>query len=101
MASQALSHSVAAGIALYMHFEIFNDTASGTVEFIERINNLFDMPNSGSVNSIKPNGEEFRGTENEIIFLTQMSEMLKNIKVVDFNDKDVTSKIKCLRGHIY
>ena len=98
LATQVLSHSVAAGLALYIKFGIFNDTAAGTAEFIERMNDVFDILNVSNFNSNKTYGREFRRTECQFDFLNKISEMLQSLKTIDCNDKDVTNTIKCFCG---
>ena len=90
LATQVMSHSVAAGLALYIKFGIFNDTAAGTAEFIERMNDVFDILNVSNFNSNKTYGREFKGTECQLDFLNKIFEMLRSLKAIDCNDKDLT-----------
>src|SRR6218665_543967 len=46
LATQVLSHSVAAAIRTYVRFKKLNDSALSTANFIERIDRIFDVLNS-------------------------------------------------------
>lgn len=46
LATQVLSHSVAAGIRTYVRFKKLNDSALSTASFVERIDQIFDVLNS-------------------------------------------------------
>jgi hypothetical protein len=56
LATQALSRSVACGIRTYIKLGHMTAEAEHTADFIERVDRLFDVMNSNSMNT-KTNGK--------------------------------------------
>ena len=51
---------------------------------------MFDILNVSNFNSNKTYGREFKGTECQLDFLNKIFEMLRSLKAIDCNDKDLT-----------
>lgn len=94
-AVQVFSNRVAAGMCTQMSYGSLPSEAVGTIDFIEKIDKLFDILNSSSLNNPKEYGKVFTGSEKQIMFLKQMLHLFKDIKVIDANGSLLKVKIPC------
>lgn len=98
LAAQIFSHTVAASLANYISFGKLPIAACGTVEFIERIDNLFDMMNSAMVTNKKIFSRPYIGSKEQKQYLTDMAAMFKKLNLHDKFGTNCTNKIKCIFG---
>ena len=93
LASQVLSHSVAAGMSTLCHLGKMESNAMETAKFIERFDSLFDVFNSRTITDAK----QYRGALHEnsrhIEFLHDTKEWLKSVKCPGF-----AGTLPCLYG---
>jgi hypothetical protein len=97
-AAQVLSATVAAAMSLSIRFGFLPASASGTVEFVERIDKLFDLFNSSTTSTGKKYNRAFKGLDYQINFLKECYEFFENVKVINHQNRDITNNIKCLKG---
>jgi hypothetical protein len=96
-ASQIFSKSVAA--ALETHKRVLGKKAMPTAEFISIIDDLFDCCNSSTVNNVKPLKRALTDQSNHLVFINKTIKLLTEI-VVLAGKKDVTKRVKCLKGFV-
>lgn len=94
LASQVMSHSVAVALSTCIDLKILPADAMTTVNFIKKINDLFDLLNASHLNSFNA----FMNTEKQRSFLSQMTNLFQNIKLIKSDGKDVTNQVKFLNG---
>lgn len=94
LAAQVFSHSVTAAITTYMSFNMIESSALATANFIEKMNELFDVLNSNSL----VNMQAFMGSEKQFRILSEMENTFNSIKVVNNQGKDITNKLKFIFG---
>ena len=97
LATQVLSHTVAASLCMYASLGGLPSTAMGTAELVLKFDSVFDCVNCSTLHSTKklkcplidisPNNE----------FMKEAINFIKGLKVFNGNE-DVTSRIKCLKG---
>jgi len=92
-AVQIFSNRVAAGMCTQMSYGYFVSEAVGTIDFIEKMDKLFDILNSSSLNNPKEYGKVFTGSDKQKQFLEQMLCIFKYITVINTNGSRV--KVKC------
>nr|CAH7731266.1 unnamed protein product [Callosobruchus chinensis] len=93
-ASQVLSHSVSVALNWFADFKILPVASKVTANFSDKMNRLFDILNSSHLN----NFHVFKGSEKQINFLNEMSDLFKNLKAADETGKEVTYRMKFLFG---
>lgn len=94
LASQVFSHSVAVAMHTYIDFGQISPKATATANFIENMNQLFDILNSSNLE----NCHAFMGTANQIDFLNTMDTLFLNLKITDENKKNITNRLKFIYG---
>ena len=97
LATQILSHTVAASICTYVSLGVLPQSAMGTAEFISQFDSLFDSVNSSALNSAKDLRRPITAKSNHVQFLNKTISFIKSLKVYE-GVKDVTGRIKCLNG---
>jgi len=100
LASQALSHSVAAGIETYISHNQLPVDAMATAEFCGRVNDLFDCFNSSTLKCRSaPNRSALSTGSCHLKLLNDISTWLDGIKVIDrVTGKQLTNRFKCIIG---
>ena len=84
LASQVLSHSVAAGIETYISHSQLPEDAMASAEFCGRVNDLFDCFNSSTMKCRSaPNRSALSTGSCHLKLLSDISAWLDEIKVVD------------------
>ena len=81
LATQVLSHSVAAGISTHVSFGALPDEAMETDMFVEKMDQLFNVFNSLSLKSSKKMGHAISYESTHFEFLDDVKTMLKSIKI--------------------
>lgn len=100
-AVQVLSASVASALRTLVTLGLLPSDALATAEFIENMDNLFDVFNSSNENSKKQHKEAFTGTESEQAFLLSLKTYLSNIKIYNKANKDLSNKVKAFDKWIH
>ena len=99
LASQVLSHSVAAGISTYVALNGLSGDALGTAAFLEQMDKIFDCCNSLSFKDPKPGRRPFSRLSPHHEVISDGIELFRSIKVIERSTgKDRTGQIKCLKG---
>ena len=102
LATQVLSHTVAAAISTYVSLGAMSASAAGTAEFITAFDKIFDCLNSSSVKCA--NGKLHRKALSDssvhLKFLTDEAiPFLSSIKVINrTTGADATNTLRCLKG---
>jgi hypothetical protein len=102
LATQVLSHTVAAAISTYVSLGAMSASAAGTAEFITAFDKIFDCLNSSSVKYA--NGKLHRKALSDssvhLKFLTDEAiPFLSSIKVINrTTGADATNTLRCLKG---
>ena len=96
LASQVLSHSVAAG--LETHAALFGSTCTDTAEFVKTFDNLFDAVNSSQRKCQKPLKCAITEHSDHMSFLQATLEWIGTLSIRDEAGKDITNNIKCIKG---
>lgn len=78
-----------------MSYSFLSNEALGTIDFIEKLDKLFDILNSSALNNPKEYGKVFTGSEKQIRFLKEMLNLFKHINIINTNSSHATVKIKC------
>lgn len=94
LATQVFSHSVAVAMHTYINFNVIPKEATTTANFIKKMNDLFDLLNSSTLQ----NFQAFMGTEKQKQNLQEMDNLFKNLKVFNHLGKDVTHQLKFIFG---
>ncbi|CAG9827175.1 unnamed protein product, partial [Diabrotica balteata] len=92
LASQILSNTVASSMYTYISLGILPSDALGTIEIIEKFNNLFDILNSTDNNNPNKFKNVFEGTDFQINYLDSMIDLVHKLKILDKTGKDVTCR---------
>lgn len=96
LAAQVLSHTVASGMNTYMSLGGLPADAFGTIEVIERFNNLFDILNSYSLRNPNKFKNVFEGSKFQLDFFNDTMHFLSELKIINSNNQDITKRIKFL-----
>lgn len=99
-ATQVLSRTVATAIDSLITYAVFPLSASPTVDFIDRMDKLFDILNSSLPGGSKEFNRLFDGSSDQIQFLNEMIEFFNKVKVLNNNGKCVTNSIIFIEGWI-
>lgn len=98
LAAQLFSNTVASALNTYKALDALPSTSSATIQFIQKIDRLFDLLNSSRVSGSKDFNRPFKGTEVQITFLNQMLDEFNCMKILHNYTEDVTKKVKFLNG---
>lgn len=93
-----MSASVVASMSIYVSLNELPPEGTGTIEFIERFDKLFDILNSIETMNAKEFNRAYKGLTYQIEFLNNTIQFLDKVKVLGRNNIDVTKRIKCLKG---
>lgn len=97
LATQIFSNSVASCMHTYISLGALPAEAIHTVEVLQKFNNLFDMLNS-SIHKGTKYRKPFHAEKYQIKFLNEMTAFIKEIRVVNKKDIDITPKLKFLNS---
>ena len=81
LATEVLSHSVAAGIATLTRLEKLPPEAKTTADFVEFMDKLFNSFNSSSRKSSKPFGQALSDQTEHLKFLSESYDYLTELKL--------------------
>ena len=97
LATQVLSHTVAASLCMHVSVGALPSTAMGTAEFIQKFDSVFDCVNSSTLHSTKKFKCALTDQTTHQKFMKEAISFIKELKV--FNGAaEVTGRIKCLKG---
>ena len=96
-ATQILSHTVAASLFMYNSVGGLSPSAAGTAEFIFKFDSIFDCLNISTINSPKALKRAMTTTSSHQSYLREAINFIKELHVFEGN-KEVTGRIKCLKG---
>ena len=82
---------------MYVSIGGLSPSAAGTAEFIFKFDSIFDCLNISTINSPKALKRAMTTTSSHQSYLQQAINFIKELKVFDGN-KEVTGRIKCLKG---
>ena len=99
LATQVLSHTVAATICMYVSVGALPSSAMGTAEFIEKFDSIFDCVNSSTLHSTKVLKCALSDQTKHQQFMKEAIDFIKKLKVFNGNE-EVTGRIKCLKGWV-
>ena len=97
LATQVMSHTVAAAICMYVSLGLLPPTAMGTAELIEKFDSVFDCVNSSTSHSTKKLKCAISDQTTHIAFMKEAMGFIKRVQVMQGN-VNVTGRIKCLKG---
>lgn len=97
-ATQVLSTTVSASMNLYIRFGFLPAAAAATSEVVQKFDNLFDLLNSSTTFRSKKFNRAFKGLDYQMTLLRECDEFLKNLKVVNNQNSDVTKKVRFITG---
>jgi hypothetical protein len=90
-AAQMLRATVAAAMSLSIRFIFLPASASGTTEFLERIDKLFDLFNSSTTSTGNEYKRAFKGLDYQMDFLKECYQFFDNVEVMNHQKRDITS----------
>lgn len=96
-AAQVLSHSVAAGLCMIQTCSSSIDDYSGTAEFVEQMDELFDMLNSRSLSHTKLFARAITATSTHVAALETKQDFIRSWEVVTVEGRHASSP-PCKRG---
>jgi hypothetical protein len=97
LATQVLSHTVAASICMYVSLGGLPSIAMGTAEFLLKFDSVFDCVNCSTLHSTKKLKCPFNDKSPNKEFMKEAINFFKGLNVFD-GSKEVTGRIKCLKG---
>lgn len=97
LAAQLLSNSVAVALGTYISLGIFPASATAIAEFIEKMDNLFDIMNSQNIHSTKIFKQSFTGKNHQLQFLNDILIVFANMKILK-NNVNITKRVKFIEG---
>ena len=97
LATQVLSHTVAASLCMYASLGGLPSTAMGTAEFVLKFDSVFDCVNCSTLHSTKKLKCPLNDISPNNEFMKEAINFITGLKVFNGNE-DVTSRIKCLKG---
>ena len=92
LATQIMSHTVAAGMTTLKTLGKLPENAETTIEFISFFNKLFDLFNSRSTTSKSKSSRPFSSSSKQQLFMDEAEETLSTIK------SKRTSRLPCNEG---
>ena len=99
LATQLLSHTVAATICMYVSVGALPSNAMGTAELIEKFDSIFDCVNSSTLHSTKVLKCALSDQTKHQDFMKEAIGFIKGLKVFNGNE-EVTGRIRCLNGWV-
>ncbi|XP_073946463.1 protein interacting with Ttk69 and Sin3A isoform X4 [Choristoneura fumiferana] len=98
-ATQLLSRSVASGLSTCIDFEVIDESARHTVEFVIMMNDLFDALNSSTMSHCYSHKNAFCGYDQQIDFFNKMLTFFQELKIMNSKKaSDVTKTAKFIQG---
>jgi hypothetical protein len=99
LATQVLSHSVAAAMMMAISGGLLPASATGTAEMVSQFDEIFDCLNSSTFSTPKESNRPMTASSKHIETMKEKLEFVKKIKVIDpAKNKDVTASLKCLKA---
>jgi len=99
LAAQVFSHTVAAAMQTYQSLGKLSFDSLQTIQFIEKMDNLFDIFNSSKTPNSKDFRRPFKNTSNQREYLLMMVSFFENLRVVTkINGSDVTNRMNFING---
>lgn len=98
LAAQLFSNTVVTALSTYIDLGVISQTAETTVDFIAKMDKLFDVFNSNKLVTPKKYNLPFNGSDHQINFLADMSNLFLQMRVENKERKDVTSTLKFING---
>jgi len=98
LATQVLSHSVAAGIETHIALASLPAEATGTADFCDRFDKLFDCFNSSAPFAVNKFIRAIKADTEHFDHLSDAAKWLKSLKVLRKDGRDVTATYKCIKG---
>lgn len=98
-AAQIFSRSVFAAINVLVKFNVLPEEAKHTADFIEKMNNIFDVLNSSQVASTNKYKKAFSSKPYQVDTLEEAAKMFENIKAIDkTKGVNTTKRIKTFKN---
>lgn len=97
-AARVLSHNVSAAIETLVACDIMDSQALATVEFCQKMNDLFDIFNSYCVKGPVHLRNAIKCTSDHVMNASELKEWITSWQFIDCNKKDCTKIIKCISG---
>lgn len=98
LAAQTFSATVAAGMETYLELNKLPISSKQTINFFKDMDKLFDIFNSYKRPNLKDFNRPFKNTQSQKSHLLFMEQFFTNLKVFDKNNKDVTNRMKFIKG---
>lgn len=99
LAAQVFSHTVAAAMQAYQSWGKLSFDSLATIEFIEKMDNLFDMFNSSKIPNSKDFRRPFKNTANQRDYLLMMISFFEKLQVVTKNNgSNITKRMNFING---
>ncbi|CAB3977246.1 THAP domain-containing 9 [Paramuricea clavata] len=99
LATQVLSHSVAAALMMAISGGLLPTSASGTAELVSHFDDIFDCLNSSTFSTPKECNRPMTASSKHMQTMKEKLQFIKKIKVIDAaKNKDVTSSLKCVNA---
>ncbi|KAL4098867.1 hypothetical protein QTP88_023385 [Uroleucon formosanum] len=99
LAAQVFSHTVAAAMQTYQSLGILSFDSLRTIQFIEKMDNLFDIFNSSKTPNSKDFRRPFKSKSNQRECLLMMVSFIETLRVITKNnDADVTNRMNFING---
>ena len=94
-AAQLFSSTVAAAMTMYIHLKRLPDEAMGTIDFIDKMDKLFDILNStNDYKGDKKFAHIFSGEGFQIEFLDECASLFEQLQVFNLKNQNVTNRMK-------
>lgn len=100
LATQVFSYSVYVGMTFYIRFGSLPAEATETAEFVNRIDQLFDILNSSQTFASKKYNAAFEANSFQLEFLMDCLSLFKSLEIRDKNNMNVTKKTKFIKSLI-
>lgn len=98
LATQVFSYSVHVGMSFYVRFGYLPAEATDTADFVNIIDQLFDILNSSQQFASKKYNAAFKGTPFQLQFLRECLSLFEKLVVQDKNNINITKKLKFIRS---
>jgi len=99
LAAQVFSATVAAGMSTALNFGLLPVESQRTIDFINDMDQLFDIFNSREIHNSKIFKSPFNNASPQLDHLIKMTEIFTNLKVIDKkNNTDVTKRTHFING---
>lgn len=100
LATQVFSYSVHVGMSFYIGFGSLPSEATETAEFVNRVDQLFDILNSSQTFASKKYNAAFKSNSFQLEFLMDCLSFFKSLEIQDKNNINVANKIKFIKSLI-